>query len=87
MTQQSETLHARQRADADRPDLSCRVCAHPHRDHDSIATRYCAATRSGALARRCICLGMAGASRPDHKLARLSAGRYMRACGDTTSGT
>jgi hypothetical protein len=31
------------------------ACGHPFTQHDSIASRYCAATASGGLQRGCIC--------------------------------
>jgi hypothetical protein len=33
----------------------CSVCAHPQSGHDAIASRFCAATLSMAIARNCIC--------------------------------
>lgn len=35
--------------------LACGGCTHPREMHDGIATRYCAATASGALSRGCVC--------------------------------
>ena len=35
--------------------LACDVCVHPIAEHDSISLRYCKATLSSALSRRCIC--------------------------------
>lgn len=34
---------------------ACAACAHPWRAHDAIEARYCTATTTAALARRCIC--------------------------------
>jgi hypothetical protein len=33
----------------------CDMCSHPLEAHDSIATRYCAASASSALSRGCVC--------------------------------
>ena len=33
----------------------CEACSHPRTLHDPIALRYCAATTSGTLTRRCVC--------------------------------
>lgn len=33
----------------------CGMCLHPLECHDAIATRYCEATSSSALARGCVC--------------------------------
>ncbi len=33
----------------------CGMCLHPLEAHDAIATRYCDATASSALARGCVC--------------------------------
>jgi hypothetical protein len=33
----------------------CGMCLHPLESHDAIATRYCEATASSALARGCVC--------------------------------
>lgn len=33
----------------------CQTCGHACEIHDSIASRYCAATASSALSRGCIC--------------------------------
>jgi hypothetical protein len=37
------------------PLEACDGCDHPIADHDAIARRYCRATMSNALERRCIC--------------------------------
>jgi hypothetical protein len=34
---------------------ACDVCPHPHAGHDAIGTRFCSATRVGAIARGCVC--------------------------------
>jgi hypothetical protein len=34
---------------------ACDVCSHPMEFHDVVATRYCAASASSALARGCVC--------------------------------
>jgi hypothetical protein len=34
---------------------ACDVCPHPHAGHDAIGTRFCSATRVGAIARGCAC--------------------------------
>ncbi len=31
-------------------------CGHPSDDHDRVAQRFCAATRSGQLVRGCVCV-------------------------------
>jgi hypothetical protein len=31
-------------------------CGHPVDEHDRVAHRFCAATRSGQLVRRCVCV-------------------------------
>ena len=33
----------------------CAVCGHALETHDAISRRYCQATQTNALARRCIC--------------------------------
>jgi hypothetical protein len=33
----------------------CDMCAHPRAFHDVVASRYCAASASSALARGCVC--------------------------------
>jgi hypothetical protein len=38
-------------------DLRCSVCEHPAAAHDTISRRYCQATESQAVTRRCICPG------------------------------
>jgi hypothetical protein len=42
----------------------CGMCLHPRESHDLIATRYCEATASSALARGCVCRPSAGAGEP-----------------------
>lgn len=37
------------------PSGACAVCPHGNDSHDAIASRYCAATASGGLHRRCAC--------------------------------
>lgn len=37
------------------PADRCQMCEHRASDHDPLATRFCAATASGALSRGCIC--------------------------------
>lgn len=44
---------ATQLADTESP--VCAMCSHPSEAHDVIATRYCAASASGALSRGCVC--------------------------------
>jgi hypothetical protein len=39
----------------------CGMCLHPLESHDAIATRYCAASASSALARGCVCRPADGA--------------------------
>lgn len=38
------------------------ACGHPQADHDATASRYCAATISGSLARGCVCAARSTAS-------------------------
>lgn len=40
---------------ADGGSPTCDMCSHADEYHDSIATRYCAATASSALSRGCVC--------------------------------
>jgi hypothetical protein len=42
----------------------CGMCLHPSEAHDAIATRYCEATASSALARGCVCRAADGAAAP-----------------------
>jgi hypothetical protein len=37
------------------PVAMCDVCGHPATAHDPIALRYCEATMTSALSRKCIC--------------------------------
>ena len=37
------------------PVVVCHVCGHPAAAHDPIALRYCDATLTSALSRKCIC--------------------------------
>lgn len=34
---------------------ACNICTHPDAAHDDIARRYCKATMTSALSRKCIC--------------------------------
>lgn len=34
---------------------ACYICIHPDATHDDIARRYCRATMTNALSRKCIC--------------------------------
>jgi len=36
-------------------EATCDMCWHSTADHDSVAARYCNATRANALSRGCIC--------------------------------
>jgi hypothetical protein len=37
-------------------------CGHPVDEHDRVAQRFCAATRSGQLVRRCVCVPASSAA-------------------------
>ncbi|WIY00742.1 RGCVC family protein [Amycolatopsis mongoliensis] len=36
---------------------ACAVCPHPIEAHDTIARRFCAATKAGMFNRGCVCTG------------------------------